>query len=132
MAARGHYHTRITKVDRDIWNYLWQRFEEGRGSPSVHEMARAAYCSPSKVLATLDKLEALNLVVWQWLNEERRAARGCLRVVAPDDEAVRRVRAVDEANHLSIEERRARDRERAKLRMRRIRAKKRGTLISFE
>jgi len=119
----------LTELDREIWEFLWGRFELGNGSPSVQEMARACYCSHPKVLATITKLEAMGYVTWAWL-DDRRAARGCLTVVAPSDEAVRRTQLHEYDEEIRL--RRERDRERAKKRMRRVRARRKGTLVSFE
>lgn len=120
---------RLTELDRDIWRLLWARFEEGRGSPSVRELAHGCYTSHSKVLTALVKLEIMGYVTWAWLGE-RRAARGCLTVTAPDDELARIDRVEEVEREAARAARAAAQREAAKLRMRRVRARKKGKLIS--
>lgn len=86
-------------------------------------------------MRSVDKLEANGAVRWQWLGE-RRAARGCLSVKPPPEvetggAAVRLSKAEELAarEREKIEaaaERYFEQREKAKLRMRRVRAQRKG------
>lgn len=86
-------------------------------------------------MRSVDKLEANGAVRWQWLGD-RRAARGCLSVKPPPEiemggAAVRLSKAEELAarEQAKIEEAAQRyfvQREKAKIRMRRVRAQRKG------
>lgn len=113
---------RLTQLDREIWAYIWERFERQLGCPSITEISQATFCSPPKVSKALDKLELREVVTWLYIGDARRAARGCLSVKPPSDEPPAKV----EDAMAKME----REREAARLRMRNLRAKRRGTLTN--
>lgn len=74
----------LREVDRVVWRYLWECFDEGEGAPSVREIAAATNYCRAHVNNALLVLEARGYVRLAFIGG-RRAARGILSVRPPDE-----------------------------------------------
>ena len=91
---------RFTTLERRVWEWVYRRFEDGLGAPSVREIALGVNYGHTSIPACLRSLEAKGALTLYYTGE-RIQARGIARVRPPawDEKGERFSLRIDSVGH---------------------------------